>query len=46
MPRKSSSITVTDLFCGAGGSSLGASWTGVEIALAMNHWQRAVETLL
>ena len=37
MPRKSSSITVTDLFCGAGGSSLGASWTGVEIALAMNR---------
>lgn len=37
-------ITATDLFCGAGGSSLGASATGrVEIAMAANHWQTAID---
>lgn len=37
-------ITVTDQFCGAGGSSLGASLAGAEIKLALNHWKLAVET--
>lgn len=36
--------TVTDQFCGAGGSSLGASHAGAEIRLALNHWKLAVET--
>lgn len=40
----SSSVTVTDQFCGAGGSSLGAALAGAEIKLALNHWQLAVET--
>ncbi len=41
----SSAITVTDQFCGAGGSSSGAvEVPGVEIRLAMNHWDRAIET--
>lgn len=44
MGRKSSTITVTDQFCGAGGSSLGASKTGVEIKLALNHWSLAIDT--
>ena len=35
--------TVTDLFCGAGGSSLGAAAAGMELQLAMNHWQTAVD---
>ncbi len=35
--------TVTDLFCGAGGSSLGATAAGLELRLAMNHWQTAIE---
>jgi DNA (cytosine-5)-methyltransferase 1 len=37
-------ITVTDQFCGAGGSSLGAASAGAEIKLALNHWKLAVET--
>ncbi len=37
--------TVTDLFCGAGGSGLGAtSVPGVELYMAANHWQTAVDT--
>jgi DNA (cytosine-5)-methyltransferase 1 len=39
------SLTVTDQFCGAGGSSIGAETVdGVELRLAMNHWRRAIET--
>lgn len=37
-------ITVTDMFCGAGGSSTGAVRAGATVKLAMNHWARAVET--
>lgn len=36
-------ISVTDLFCGAGGSSLGAEAAGMAVELAMNHWETAVE---
>lgn len=37
-------LTLTDLFAGAGGSSTGAvSVPGVEIRLAANHWDKAVE---
>lgn len=46
--RKKSYITVTDQFCGAGGSSLGAKKAiedkGGKVALALNHWSLAVET--
>ena len=48
--KKKSYITVTDQFCGAGGSSQGARRLsqkmggGLEIKLAMNHWSLAVET--
>lgn len=48
MARKSSGsgLTITDLFCGAGGSSLGihGAAEGVEITLALNHWRLAIET--
>lgn len=37
-------ITATDMFCGAGGSTTGATLAGVEIKLAINHWKRAIET--
>ena len=38
-------ITVTDLFCGAGGSGLGATAVpGVELRMAANHSPRAIET--
>lgn len=36
-------ITVTDLFCGAGGSSLGAEAAGLELVMAANHWSTAIE---
>lgn len=49
---KNSAITVTDQFCGAGGSSIGVRMAaqekklgnGVEVKLAMNHWKLAIET--
>lgn len=44
MPRKASDLTVTDQFCGAGGSSIGAASAGLRIRMAMNHWKLAVET--
>src|SRR5829696_9191288 len=38
-------LTVTDLFCGAGGSSSGAeAVAGVRVRLASNHWQLAIDT--
>jgi DNA (cytosine-5)-methyltransferase 1 len=43
-PRKRSFLTVTDQFCGAWGSSLGARAAGLEIRMAMNPWKLAVET--
>lgn len=37
-------LTITDLFCGGGGSSTGAMQVpGVEIRMAANHWDLAVE---
>jgi DNA (cytosine-5)-methyltransferase 1 len=38
------SLTFTDIFCGAGGSSTGLVAAGLELRLAANHWQRAIET--
>lgn len=35
--------TVTDLFCGAGGSSVGAAASGLEIVMAANHWRTAID---
>lgn len=41
-------LDITDQFCGAGGSSLGAHQAikeaGGEIKLALNHWKLAIET--
>ncbi|MFE6225447.1 DNA cytosine methyltransferase [Streptomyces sp. NPDC057854] len=37
-------ITFVDIFCGAGGSSTGLVAAGMELRLAANHWQRAIET--
>jgi len=52
MAKKQSYLTVTDQFCGAGGSSQGVRrfaeraglGNGVEVRLAMNHWKLALET--
>jgi len=47
---KKSYLTVTDMFCGAGGSSQGVRRLenrlnlGIEVSLAMNHWKLAIET--
>ena len=35
------SLTFTDIFCGAGGSSSGLVEAGYELKLAANHWPRA-----
>ncbi|MFI6979948.1 DNA cytosine methyltransferase [Embleya sp. NPDC050154] len=38
-------LTMTDLFCGAGGSSTGAIQVpGVSVRMAANHWRLAVDT--
>lgn len=44
MPPRNSDITVTDQFCGAGGSSSGAKRAGLRVRMAMNHWKLAIET--
>lgn len=44
MPRKPSTLTATDQFCGAGGSSIGIVSAGAELRMALNHWRLAVET--
>lgn len=47
---KNSYITVTDQFCGAGGSSQGVRLasqklgSGIEVKMALNHWKLAIET--
>lgn len=38
-------LTITDLFCGAGGSSSGAEQVpGIRVRMAANHWRLAVDT--
>lgn len=38
-------LTVTDLFCGGGGSSEGAEQVpGVRVRMAANHWKLAIDT--
>jgi site-specific DNA-cytosine methylase len=37
-------MTFTDLFCGAGGSSVGLAAVGFELKLAANHWDRHLLT--
>jgi DNA (cytosine-5)-methyltransferase 1 len=43
MKRKRSFLTLTDQFCGVGGSTLGAVRAGLTIQVAMNHWKLACE---
>jgi DNA (cytosine-5)-methyltransferase 1 len=38
------SLTYTDIFCGAGGSSIGLTEAGLTLSLAANHWDRAIAT--
>lgn len=39
-----SDLTVTDQFCGAGGSTEGAKGAGVRVRQGLNHWKLATET--
>ncbi|MEV4418203.1 DNA cytosine methyltransferase [Catellatospora sp. NPDC049609] len=38
------SLTFTDIFCGAGGSSIGLTAAGLDLKLAANHWRTAIDT--
>jgi DNA (cytosine-5)-methyltransferase 1 len=45
MGKASSRLIAADLFCGAGGTSIGAESTGLaRVGFALNHWSVAVET--
>ena len=44
MRRGTQDLTVTDMFCGAGGSSIGVTAAGASVRLAMNHWPVAIDT--
>lgn len=37
-------LSFNDIFCGAGGSSIGLARAGMRLALGANHWRRAIET--
>ena len=39
-----SGVSLTDIFCGCGGSSTGAVQAGIEVDMAINHWDLAIET--
>ena len=36
-------LTITNLFCGVGGSRLGATAAGYQLVMAAKHWQRAID---
>lgn len=42
--NRSSDVTMSDYYCGAGGSSTGARDVGVRVTMAVNHWDLAIET--
>lgn len=42
--RQPSDLTVTDIFCGAGGNTIGAKKAGLRVRVGLNHWDRAIET--
>lgn len=43
--QHTSDVTMSDYYCGAGGSSTGAVETGVvRVAMAVNHWDLAIAT--
>ncbi|MFJ6429692.1 DNA cytosine methyltransferase [Microbacterium maritypicum] len=43
-PVEWNGLTVTDLFCGAGGSSSGLREAGYRVVIAANHWALAIES--
>ncbi|WP_247673357.1 DNA cytosine methyltransferase [Micromonospora sp. C51] len=43
-PAPANGLTFVDIFCGAGGSSIGLANAGFTLKLAANHWQTAIDT--
>lgn len=43
-PKRRNGLRFVDIFCGAGGSSIGLSSAGYELLLAANHWRTAIDT--
>lgn len=43
-PRRCNGLRFVDIFCGAGGSSIGLANAGYELLLAANHWATAIDT--
>jgi DNA (cytosine-5)-methyltransferase 1 len=41
---RESDASFTDMFCGAGGSSIGLREAGFTLVLGANHWQTAIDT--
>lgn len=44
MVKAKKQLRAADLFCGAGGSTLGAVQAGVDVVLAINHWPTAISS--
>jgi DNA (cytosine-5)-methyltransferase 1 len=44
MSLSASHLDIADLFCGAGGSSIGIEAAGARLRWAANHWQVAIDT--
>ncbi len=44
MTKKSIKLQAIDLFCGAGGLSLGMHWAGFDVVLALDNWDSAIKT--
>lgn len=44
LQRQPTDLTVTDVFCGAGGNTIGAKAAGMRVLVGLNHWDRAIET--
>lgn len=43
-PKRKNGLKFVDIFCGAGGSSIGLAAAGYELLLAANHWATAIDT--
>lgn len=43
-PTRRNGLKFIDIFCGAGGSSIGLTAAGYELLLGANHWRTAIDT--
>ncbi len=44
VPPSLGDLTFVDMFCGAGGSSLGLTYAGFRLKVGLNHWRQAIDT--